>query len=30
VLLAVCALPLFVVFPWEEPQLAWNDVTVGG
>jgi hypothetical protein len=28
--LAVCALLLFVVFPWVEPQLPWNDVTVGG
>jgi hypothetical protein len=27
--LAVCALLLFVVFPWVEPQLPWNDVTVG-
>jgi hypothetical protein len=28
--LAACALLLFVVFPWVEPQLPWNDVTVGG
>ena len=28
--LAVCALLLFVVFPWVEPQLPWNDVTVDG
>jgi hypothetical protein len=26
--LAVCALLLFVVFPWVEPQLPFNDVTV--
>jgi hypothetical protein len=26
--LAVCALLLFVVFPWVEPRLPWNDVTV--
>jgi hypothetical protein len=25
---AVCALLLFVVFPWVEPQLPFNDVTV--
>jgi hypothetical protein len=28
--LAVCALLLFVVFPWVEPHLPFNDVTVGG
>jgi hypothetical protein len=28
--LAVCALLLFVVFPWAEPHLPFNDVTVGG
>ena len=28
--LAVCALLLFVVFPWVEPRLPFNDVTVGG
>ncbi len=28
--LAVCALLLFVVFPWVEPKLPFNDVTVGG
>ncbi|MCW2578539.1 MAG: uncharacterized protein JWR82_140 [Blastococcus sp.] len=27
-LLAVCALLLFVVFPWVEPRLPFNDVTV--
>jgi hypothetical protein len=27
-LLAVCALLLFVVFPWIEPRLPFNDVTV--
>jgi len=27
---AVCALLLFVVFPWVEPQLPFNDVTVDG
>ena len=27
---AVCALFLFVVFPWVEPHLPFNDVTVGG
>jgi hypothetical protein len=27
---AVCALLLFVVFPWAEPQLPFNDVTVDG
>jgi hypothetical protein len=26
--LAVCALLLFVVFPWVEPRLPFNDVTV--
>ena len=26
---AVAALLLFVVFPWVEPRLPWNDVTVG-
>jgi hypothetical protein len=26
--LAVCALLLFVVFPWVEPRLPWGDVTV--
>ena len=26
--LAVVALLLFVVFPWVEPRLPWNDVTV--
>lgn len=26
--LAVCALLLFVVFPWVEPYLPFNDVTV--
>jgi hypothetical protein len=25
---AVCALLLFVVFPWAEPYLPFNDVTV--
>ena len=25
---AVCALLLFVVFPWIEPRLPFNDVTV--
>ena len=29
-LVAVCALLLFVVFPWVEPHLPFNDVTVGG
>ena len=24
----VCALLLFVVFPWVEPRLPFNDVTV--
>jgi hypothetical protein len=28
--LAVVALLLFVVFPWVEPRLPFNDVTVGG
>jgi hypothetical protein len=28
--LAVVALLLFVVFPWAEPHLPFNDVTVGG
>jgi hypothetical protein len=28
--LAVCALLLFVLFPWVEPHLPFNDVTVGG
>jgi hypothetical protein len=27
--LAVVALLLFVVFPWVEPLLPFNDVTVG-
>lgn len=27
---AVCALLLFVVFPWIEPKLPINDVTVPG
>ena len=26
--LAICALLLFVVFPWVEPRLPFNDVTV--
>ena len=26
--LAVCALLLFVVFPWAEPYLPFNNVTV--
>lgn len=26
----VCALLLFVVFPWAEPHLPFNDVTVDG
>jgi len=26
--LAICALLLFVVFPWVEPLLPFNDVTV--
>jgi hypothetical protein len=28
--LGVCALLLFVVFPWVEPHLPFNDVTVDG
>jgi hypothetical protein len=28
--LAVCALLLFVVFPWVEPRLPFNAVTVDG
>ncbi|WP_204262320.1 hypothetical protein [Blastococcus saxobsidens] len=28
--IGVCALLLFVVFPWMEPRLPFNDVTVGG
>ncbi len=28
--LAVVALLLFVVFPWVEPNLPFNDVTVDG
>jgi hypothetical protein len=28
--LAVVALLLFVVFPWVEPHLPFNDVTVDG
>jgi hypothetical protein len=28
--LAVCALLLFVVFPWVDPHLPFNDVTVDG
>jgi hypothetical protein len=28
--LGVCALLLFVVFPWVEPRLPFNDVTVDG
>jgi hypothetical protein len=27
---AVCALLLFLVFPWVEPHLPFNDVTVDG
>ncbi len=27
---AVCTLLLFVVFPWMEPLLPFNDVTVDG
>jgi hypothetical protein len=27
---AVAALLLFVVFPWAEPHLPFNDVTVDG
>jgi hypothetical protein len=26
--LAVCALLLFVVFPWVEPHLPFSDVTI--
>ena len=26
--LGVCALLFFFVFPWVEPQLPWNHVTV--
>jgi hypothetical protein len=29
-LLAVIALLLFAVFPWVEPHLPFNDVTVDG
>ena len=29
-LAAVCALLLFVIFPWVEPHLPINDVTVPG
>jgi hypothetical protein len=28
-ILVVCALLLFVVFPWAEPHLPFNSVTVG-
>jgi hypothetical protein len=28
--LAVVALLVFVVFPWVEPRLPFNDVTMGG
>jgi hypothetical protein len=28
--MAIVALLLFVVFPWVEPRLPFNDVTVGG
>ncbi len=28
--LAVVALLMLVVFPWVEPHLPWNDVTVDG
>jgi hypothetical protein len=28
-IIAVVALLLFVVFPWIEPQLPFNDVTTG-
>lgn len=28
--LLVVGLLLFVVFPWAEPRLPFNDVTVGG
>jgi hypothetical protein len=27
--LGLCALLLFVVFPWVEPHLPFNDVTIG-
>jgi hypothetical protein len=27
--LGICALLLFVVFPWIEPRLPFNQVTVG-
>ena len=27
--LGVCTLLLFVIFPWVEPQLPFNNVTVG-
>jgi hypothetical protein len=27
--LGVCALLLFVIFPWVEPHLPFNNVTVG-
>jgi hypothetical protein len=30
VVVAVVALLLFVVFPWVEPHLPFNDVTVDG
>ncbi|MBX6371370.1 MAG: hypothetical protein IRZ02_03825 [Acidothermus sp.] len=26
--LAILALLFFVVFPWVEPRLPWNDVTI--
>jgi hypothetical protein len=26
----ICALLLFAVFPWAEPHLPFNDVTVDG
>ncbi|MCU1602343.1 MAG: hypothetical protein JWO22_3052 [Frankiales bacterium] len=29
-LLVAVALLMLVVFPWVEPQLPWNDVTVNG
>lgn len=28
--LAVCGLLLFVVFPWVEPKLPFSDVTIDG
>ena len=28
--MAVLALLFYVVFPWVEPLLPWNDVTVNG